>query len=226
MTCEETTELLIDYIEGELPRRQMHAIEGHLEGCENCRQEAAQIEGVLDSLSTRPEDPGDPYFTRLYPRVMERIENREDLPFMARLFSGLTGYKRWSLVAAPAVLALVLAVVTFFPQVFWTGPVDPSGQPIVTPIRPAMVNTAVMPSTTTSDQVADLNELEMEALHNALMVALEDVMIEDAEMGDFGTTTVVPNDATALPSSLYELDSDDLGNVIDKLSEKSENNTI
>ena len=223
MTCDEVAELLIDYVEGELPRRPTHEIKLHLESCQACRQEAHSLEGVLSTLAQGQEDPGDIYFSGLYGRIADRIDNHEGLPWYRRFLAGFSTPKQWSLVAVPSALMLALIVVTVFPQLFTTAPIGPSGKPVFTLIKPFTIHSAALPASPTGDKVANLDEIEVEDLHNALMVALEDVMIEDSMLGDFGTTTVVPNDATALPSSLYRLDSEDLGDVVDKLSETSGN---
>lgn len=226
MMCDEVTELIIDYLEGELPKRPAEAIRQHLEECAICREVAEQFEKTLDSVADAVDDPGDAYFANLYPRIMERIESDEGLPWHRRILSGLSPFQRWSLVGAPLALALVIGLLLLFPTAFSNNSiVTPSGKTVHTAIQPKALNPSVvmrMPG----EEVADLTEKEVDDLHHALIVALEDVLAEESVKDEFGVTTVIPYDATALPSTLYILDPEDLGEVFDEMTEESGENTI
>ena len=222
MTCDEVSELIIDYIEGELPRRQTQEVKEHLEICEKCREENARIESVLDTLAGDMPSPSDEYFTGIYPRIMARIETDEGHPWYKRIFR-MPSWQKWSLVAAPAALALALILFAIYPGFLYHGPLDPSGNRVITPTKSITYNVSIIPPPSTLEKVAELSEVEVEDLHNVLMVALEDVLIEEESWGDLNSAEVIPQDATALPSSLYNLDSDDLGSVVDKITAINEN---
>jgi anti-sigma factor RsiW len=43
LVCQEAVELISDYIEGTLPRRERQRLDAHLAGCEHCSEYLAQI---------------------------------------------------------------------------------------------------------------------------------------------------------------------------------------
>lgn len=54
LACQEAVELVTDYLEGTLPRRQRRRFEKHLRGCPNCTEYFEQIRTAI-SLSGRAE---------------------------------------------------------------------------------------------------------------------------------------------------------------------------
>lgn len=223
MTCDEVNELMIDYIEGELPKRQTLEIGKHLEECTKCAQEVREMESVIDTVSVTVEDPGDTYFSSIFPRVMERIEQNEGLSWYRRLMQGLNPVQRWSVVGAPALLAVMILVVTFMPQILPWVKILPQGTKSTIPMEPMKISTSLMRPGNAADDVADLSDSEVERLHSSLMVALEDVIHEENLLKSTGTATVLPHNTVALPSALDGLDNEALGDFMDKLSEMDEN---
>jgi anti-sigma factor RsiW len=61
LVCQEAIELLTDYLEGALPRRQRRRLEVHLGGCPNCSAYLEQIRitirltGAIDADALSPE---------------------------------------------------------------------------------------------------------------------------------------------------------------------------
>jgi anti-sigma factor RsiW len=61
LVCQEAIELLTDYLEGALPRRQRRRLEVHLGGCPNCSAYLEQIRitirltGSMDAEALSPE---------------------------------------------------------------------------------------------------------------------------------------------------------------------------
>lgn len=47
LTCQEAVELVTDYLEGALPRRQRRRFEKHLRACENCTTYLEQIRTAI-----------------------------------------------------------------------------------------------------------------------------------------------------------------------------------
>lgn len=70
--CQQAIELLTDYLEGGLPRRQRKRLEAHLRGCPNCSNYLEQIRitirltGAMTSEELTPEAVED--LTQLYRR--------------------------------------------------------------------------------------------------------------------------------------------------------------
>ena len=56
MACQELVELVTDYIEGALPRRQAKRFEAHIAGCEHCTTYLDQMRVTLRLVGTLTED--------------------------------------------------------------------------------------------------------------------------------------------------------------------------
>lgn len=64
LTCQQAVELVTDYLEGKLSRRQRRRFERHLRGCDNCARYLAQIRETIalagsvepDTLDTTTRD--------------------------------------------------------------------------------------------------------------------------------------------------------------------------
>jgi anti-sigma factor RsiW len=57
VTCREAVELVTNYLEGQLPRRQRRGLEQHLAACKDCAAYLAQVRAVLDATGRAgPED--------------------------------------------------------------------------------------------------------------------------------------------------------------------------
>ena len=60
LACREFVELITDYLEGALPRRQRRRIERHLGVCEGCNAYLDQMRLAIRALSEPPPVPADP----------------------------------------------------------------------------------------------------------------------------------------------------------------------
>jgi anti-sigma factor RsiW len=75
LVCQEAVELLTDYLDGALSRRQRRRLEKHLEGCPNCSAYLDQIRatirltGAMDVDALPPDAVDD--LTQLYRRWLE-----------------------------------------------------------------------------------------------------------------------------------------------------------
>jgi predicted anti-sigma-YlaC factor YlaD len=59
LVCQQAVELVTDYLEGKLSRRQKRRFESHLRGCPNCRAYLEQIRQTITALSrVEPETLG------------------------------------------------------------------------------------------------------------------------------------------------------------------------
>jgi len=94
MTCEKTTEQLIDWLEGELPPEVAEEVKDHIQGCPDCAREVNHIKQALEAVGHPAEDPGEAYFASFYTRLRDHLE-RVKLPWPQRL-------QRW--LAKPQVL--------------------------------------------------------------------------------------------------------------------------
>jgi anti-sigma factor RsiW len=56
LTCQELVELVTDYLEGALPRRERARFEAHIAACDNCREYLAQFEQTIALTGTLRED--------------------------------------------------------------------------------------------------------------------------------------------------------------------------
>ena len=78
MKCEEVRELLIDFMEGELPDRQAE-IREHLDSCVGCMREYQRLEQDLARLKARREEltPDDEEWVSFLPGIRRKISLRE-----------------------------------------------------------------------------------------------------------------------------------------------------
>ncbi len=57
LVCVQAVELVTDYLEGALPRRERERFEAHLRACDGCDEYLRQVEATIRALGTvRPED--------------------------------------------------------------------------------------------------------------------------------------------------------------------------
>lgn len=107
-TCEETRERLDEWVEGSLAEADRREVAAHLETCEACRAEAAEVGELRSAAAGLPREIRPP--RDLWPAIDARLDADEVVPLRrARPASGLS---RWGLVAAALALVLVTAVVT------------------------------------------------------------------------------------------------------------------
>ncbi len=57
LVCREAVELVTDYLEGKLSRRDMRAFEAHLSACDGCEEYLRQIKATIEILGrVQPDD--------------------------------------------------------------------------------------------------------------------------------------------------------------------------
>jgi anti-sigma factor RsiW len=57
LACQEFVELVTDYLEGALPRRERRRFEGHIAGCDGCTGYLEQVRVTIRSLGELPPEP-------------------------------------------------------------------------------------------------------------------------------------------------------------------------
>jgi anti-sigma factor RsiW len=60
LVCQQAVELVTDYLEGRLPRRQHRRFEAHLRSCPHCTAYFAQIRTMIDALGRVEPEALDP----------------------------------------------------------------------------------------------------------------------------------------------------------------------
>ncbi len=60
LSCKELTELVTDYLEGELSLAESASVYFHLSSCRYCRTYLGQMKSVVKLLRQLPADPGPP----------------------------------------------------------------------------------------------------------------------------------------------------------------------
>ena len=61
LMCQEFVELVTDYLEGALPRRDRRRLEKHLAACDGCTAYLEQVRLTVRSLGELPPEPADPH---------------------------------------------------------------------------------------------------------------------------------------------------------------------
>jgi len=60
LTCQEVVELVTDYLEGTLSRRDRRRFEAHIAGCEHCTEYLAQLRVTIEETGRLREDDLEP----------------------------------------------------------------------------------------------------------------------------------------------------------------------
>ena len=60
LRCQQAVDLLTDYLEGALSRREQARLEGHLKTCDGCRAYLAQLRTTISALGQARLAPPDP----------------------------------------------------------------------------------------------------------------------------------------------------------------------
>lgn len=128
LTCRETRRLLAPYHDGELPLDQQVAVQSHLRGCPQCREERRRLRDLgmlLRTVGTRaPDEPG-----RLEGHVFARLHAEQQVSWQGRfnrLFEDM--HLVWAAAGATmATVAVVLAVVGLLRLTLQEQPASMSG---------------------------------------------------------------------------------------------------
>jgi Putative zinc-finger len=129
MNHAEVRSRLIDYMEGDLVLSKRALVDAHLDQCDECSGELAQLKRMVSLLRELP-DPEPP--AGLAARVMARIQAGEGRPgLLGRLrLAPLPGSSGWARLAAPLAVAVAAAAAA----IFVAGP--PPGHWIPAPATP------------------------------------------------------------------------------------------
>ena len=113
-------ENLEGYLSGHLAPAARQALEAHMTGCADCRNEWDALRGSAEDLRALrpPEDTEWDLAPSFYARVIERIEQERDIPFWAMLLD--PGFGRRVVFACLMLLALLGAYVAAFDQADYT----------------------------------------------------------------------------------------------------------
>lgn len=146
MTCEEARDHIIVAATGPASWEVRRALAGHLEGCPECRREAARIEGVVTLLRQEPEPrPPEAFWADFMTSLSARLaaERRLASPVRRWLGERVRPGRAVAMLATAALLAIALRS----PQEMSLRPVVPPGPEhmVTDSIRqmlPAMLETA------------------------------------------------------------------------------------
>ena len=103
---EEIMELLPEYLKGSLSRELGDVVQAHLEGCEECRNEASFLREIVESEAP---DPGELFWQSLPRRVRLTIEEKKKERFPSGFLV------RWLPGGAAIAVALLLTLVSLSP---------------------------------------------------------------------------------------------------------------
>ena len=61
LVCQEFVELITDYLDGSLSRRDRRRLEKHLDACDGCTEYLESFRVTVNSLGALPAEPADPH---------------------------------------------------------------------------------------------------------------------------------------------------------------------
>ena len=73
LRCQEFVELVTDYLEGVLPRRERRRIDAHLRDCHGCTAYLEQMRVTVSVLGDLPPEPPDPQTAETLLRVFREL---------------------------------------------------------------------------------------------------------------------------------------------------------
>ncbi|HTP41423.1 MAG TPA: zf-HC2 domain-containing protein [Nitrospiria bacterium] len=114
MNCQTVRPLLMDDVNTALPAEQQAAVDAHLQGCESCRAERADIERLLTLLraQTVPQPPARRWAMLQYTVLAEMARRTPPSKPIRRRAPSLLPWWTWSAAAAALLLWLVWTPVT------------------------------------------------------------------------------------------------------------------
>ena len=78
LACQEFVELVTDYLEGALPRRERKRLEAHLRGCHGCTAYLEQMRVTVRSLGELPPEPTDPHTRETLLRAFRELRGEPE----------------------------------------------------------------------------------------------------------------------------------------------------
>ncbi len=109
MTVEKKTELLIDWLEGELSPEEAVAVEEMVAKDPECAREVEELRQVLAAVTHPADDPGETYFASFYPRLRERAIT-QTIPWYQQALNWFWSPGVW-LRAGAGATAMIVAVI-------------------------------------------------------------------------------------------------------------------
>jgi negative regulator of sigma E activity len=131
INCDEFSNQLSDYIDGELPRERVRLIDSHVASCSSCAKKLAKTNLLSDSLKhLKRVTATDQFEERLRARLQEEVVNQQRFGMDRTLFNiqSLPIKPIVSTFAVAAALAIaVISIDSYMNENNW------SGQPTITP---------------------------------------------------------------------------------------------
>lgn len=107
MPCDETRDLLSEYLEKALLDDETQAVDAHLEGCANCRLELDQLRGVVALLHAVPREP---LPENLQARIHDALAALPNQPFV----TPVPWWRRFNLASAAVGAAVAVAAIVIW----------------------------------------------------------------------------------------------------------------
>jgi len=214
MTCQKSTELILDWIEGELSPEEAAAVEAHVAECPDCAREVEQLRTVLGAIGQPAVDPGEQYFDSFYARLRERIDHEATyVPWTVKLWRALWTPGQWLRPVAATLTLLLVAAGAY------TGiSLIDFGQPQEQTMVAGVAKSKPLPSDyfvssldpRIAEEMAALNEEEMDQLQTQIAEVL---LPSDTEL------TVVDPDPFVASPTYASLDENEIAELADTLAE-------
>jgi anti-sigma factor RsiW len=78
VTCREVAELLIDFVEGELPEGRMITLQQHICACPPCMFYLETYQATIEATRALPDEPLPPEFEARLKQVLEQWQAEND----------------------------------------------------------------------------------------------------------------------------------------------------
>jgi anti-sigma factor RsiW len=230
MTCDKTTEQLIDWLEGELPPAVDEEIEKHVGGCADCAKEVHEIRQALAAVAHPVEDPGEGYFGSFYARLRQPLEEANGRGFwLRRWWEELLTPRVWMRAlagVAAAALVVVGALTATGTLAFRHSP-----QRMLAKLSPAAGGLHVALARTSLARVDPTVTQEVFSLKKEEVQDLQ-IQIAKVIMGQFVNSRVValpgerPTSHVIYAPAVADLNDEELAEVTNTLSKEAQNWTL
>ncbi|MDP8222848.1 MAG: hypothetical protein P9L99_05760 [Candidatus Lernaella stagnicola] len=221
MTCEKRTELLIDWLEGELSPEEAEAVELLVAQDPDCAREVEEIRRALEAVAHPAEEPGETYFASFYPRLRQNLATVR-IPWFRRFWNWFWAPGVWVRAGAAAAIVMVAVVSTLV----FTGQL-PNGDSYGEPTFVAKKGVAITKRNAGDifdvanvnpelrKAVATLKSDELDDLRLAVTEMMVDPLLDDAEITLPGA---LPASPSAADYEITDLHPDEIVEVADQLS--------
>lgn len=186
------TDRLSDYIDGELGKAETAALEGHIAGCDECRETLEQLRQVVTAAAALPDRGPD---TDLLPGILERIREGDDVVVVP---IGAARPARRFTFSLPQLAAAAVAIMTLSAGAAWLAARGDS------PAAPTVASSQTAASAEPAEGMAAEFVADTRSAYDATINGLERALAEQRDELDPETIAVIERNLEIIDTAIAE----------------------